>query len=46
MAEAEVPVSDKVLDDDGDGDGDGDGKDASEEGGETGLEETNHKKTN
>jgi hypothetical protein len=42
MAEAEVPVSDEVLD----GDGDGDGEEASEEGGETGLEETKHKKNN
>jgi hypothetical protein len=40
MAEAEIPVSDEVLD------GDGDGKEASEEGGETDLEETKHKKTN
>jgi hypothetical protein len=42
MTEAEIPVSDEVLD----GDGDGDGEEASEEGGETGLEETKHKKTN
>jgi hypothetical protein len=41
MAEAEVPVSDEVLDDHGDGDG----KEASEEGDEPGLEETKHKKT-
>jgi hypothetical protein len=40
MTEAEIPVSDEVLD------GDGDGEEASEEGGETGLEETKHKKTN
>jgi hypothetical protein len=37
-AEAEIPVSDEVLD--------GDGEEASEEGGETGLEEMKHKKTN
>jgi hypothetical protein len=42
MAEAEIPVSDEVLD----GDGDGDGEEASEEGGETGLEETKHNKIN
>jgi hypothetical protein len=42
MAEAEIPVSDEVLH----GDGDGDGKEASEEGGQTGMEETKHKKTN
>jgi hypothetical protein len=42
MAEAEVPVSDEVLDDDGDGDD----EEASEEGGEPGLEETKHKKMN
>jgi hypothetical protein len=42
MAEAEIPVSDEVLD----GDGDGDAEEASEEGGETGLEKTKHKKTN
>jgi hypothetical protein len=41
MAEAEFPVSDEVLDDDGDGDG----EEASGEGGEPGLEETKHKKT-
>jgi hypothetical protein len=35
MSEAEVPVSDEVLD----GDGDGDDEEASEEGVETGLEE-------
>jgi hypothetical protein len=40
MAEAEIPVSDEVLD------GDGDGEEASQERGETGLEETKHKKTN
>jgi hypothetical protein len=40
MAEAEVPVSDEVLDDDGDG------EEASEEGGEPGMEETKHNKTN
>jgi hypothetical protein len=40
MAEAEISVSDEVLD------GDGDGEEASEEGGKTGLEETKHKKTN
>jgi hypothetical protein len=40
MADAEIPVSDEVLD------GDGDGKEASEEGGETCLEEMKHKKTN
>jgi hypothetical protein len=44
MAESEVPVSDKVLDDDGDGDVDG--EDTSEEGGEPGLKDTTHKKTN
>jgi hypothetical protein len=38
----EIPVSDEVLN----GDGDGDGEEASAEGGETGLEETKHKKTN
>jgi hypothetical protein len=42
MTEAEIPVSDEVLD----GDGDGDDEEASEEGGETGLEETKHKKKN
>jgi hypothetical protein len=42
MAEAEVPVSDEVLDDDGDGDR----EEASEEGGEPGLEEMKNKKTN
>jgi hypothetical protein len=41
MAEAEVPVSHEVLDDDTDGD---DGE-ASEEGGEPGLEEMKHNKT-
>jgi hypothetical protein len=40
MAEAEIPVSDEVLD------GDGDGEEASEEGGDTGMEETKQKKTN
>jgi hypothetical protein len=40
MTEAEIPVSDEVLD------GDGDGEEASEEGGETVLEEMKHKKTN
>jgi hypothetical protein len=44
MAEAEIPVSDEVLD--GDGDGDGDDEEVSEEGGETGLEGMKHKKTN
>jgi hypothetical protein len=42
MTEEEIPVSDEVLD----GDGDGDGDEASEEGGETSMEETKHKKTN
>jgi hypothetical protein len=42
MVEAEVPVSDEVLDDDGDDDGGG----GSEEGDEPGLEETKHKNTN
>jgi hypothetical protein len=42
MTEAEIPVSDEVLD----GDGNGDGEEASEEGGETVLEETKHKETN
>jgi hypothetical protein len=42
MAEAEIPVSDEILD----GDGDGDGGETPEEGDETGLEETKHKKTN
>jgi hypothetical protein len=41
MAEAEVPASDEVLD----GDGDGDCEEASEEGGENGLEDMKHKKT-
>jgi uncharacterized protein YjfI (DUF2170 family) len=45
VTEAEVPVSDEVLDDDADGDGDGDGEEASEEGDEPGLEEMKHKKT-
>jgi hypothetical protein len=36
----EIPVSDEVLD------GDGDGEEASEEGRETGLEETKHNNTN
>jgi hypothetical protein len=40
MVEADVPVSDEVIDDDGDD------EEASEEGGEPGLEETQHKKTN
>jgi hypothetical protein len=44
MVDAEVPVSDEILDDDGDGDGDG--EEAYEEGGEPGLEEMKHKKTN
>jgi hypothetical protein len=43
MAEAEVPVSDEVLDDD---DADGDSEEAYEEGDGPGLEETKHKKTN
>jgi hypothetical protein len=42
MAEAEVPISDEVLDDDSDADG----EEASEEGGEPSLEETKHNKTN
>jgi hypothetical protein len=42
MAEAEIPVSDEVLD----GGGGGDDEEASEEGGETGMEETKHKKNN
>jgi hypothetical protein len=42
MAEAEVPVSDEVLDDDGDGYG----EEASEEEDEPGLEETKQNKTN
>jgi hypothetical protein len=42
MAEAEVPVSDEVLDDDAGADD----EEASEEGDEPGLEETKHKKTN
>jgi hypothetical protein len=44
MAEAEVPVSDEVLDNDDDADGSG--EEASEEGAGPGLEEMNHKKTN
>jgi hypothetical protein len=44
MAEAEVPVSDEVLDDDADADGGG--EEAFDEGGEHGLEDTKHKKKN
>jgi hypothetical protein len=42
MAEAEIPVSDEVLD----CDCDGDCGETSEEGDETGLEETKQEKTN
>jgi hypothetical protein len=42
MAEAEVPISDEVIDDDDDGDG----EEASEEGYEPGMGENKHNKTN